>query len=64
MPKISIQLKESSQPIEHEFTNTYQKGTLYCVYCKLDEKTYKYPIADIWRIAEDYGKHQTEIAGK
>ena len=57
--KVSIQLNNSSQPIEHEFTNTYQKGDLYCVYCKQEERTYKYPIINIWRIAEDYGKHQT-----
>ena len=59
MPKTSIQLKESSQPIEHEFTNTYQKGDLYCVYDSAKEVTYKYPIQNIWRIKEDYGKHQT-----
>jgi len=56
--KISIQLKESSQPIEHNFTNTYQKGSFYCVYVEEEDKTYKYPIADIFRVVEDYGKHQ------
>ena len=55
--KVSIQLKESTQPIEHEFINTYQKGDFYTVYT-VDEKSYKYPIANIWRIMEDYGTHQ------
>ena len=30
--KVSIQLKESTQPIEHEYVNTYQKGDFYVVY--------------------------------
>ena len=57
--KVSIQLKESSQPIIHEFTNTYTKGYLYCVYNSATDDTYKYPIENIWRIKEDYGDHQT-----
>ena len=57
--KVSIQLKESSQPITHSFVNTYQKGDFYCVYDSKAETTYKYPLANIWRIAEDYGEHQT-----
>ena len=57
--KVSIQLKDSSQPIEHNAINTYLKGTLFCVYVKKD-KVYKYPIRNIWRIVEDYGKHQSK----
>ena len=57
--KVSIQLKESSQPIIHDFINTYTKGKLYCIYCK-DGLTVKYPLLNIWRIVEDYGKHQSE----
>ena len=57
--EVSIQLKESSQPIKHEFINTYTKGQLYCVYTH-DQRTYKYPLSNIWRIVEDYGEHQTD----
>lgn len=54
---ISIQLKESSQPIIYEdVINTYQKGSLFVVYTK-DEKSYKHPINTIWRIIEEYGYH-------
>jgi hypothetical protein len=55
---VSIQLKESSEPIVHEHVkNTYQKGRFYCVYCDV-EQVYKYPIANIWRVLEVYGTHQ------
>jgi len=57
---VSVQLTESSQPIVHEnVINTYQKGTLWCVYTE-DETVYKYPIANIWRIVEGYGYHGRE----
>jgi hypothetical protein len=55
--KIEIQLKETSQKIEHEDArNTYQKGSFYCVYDDhiVGGKVYKYPIGNIWRIIEDY----------
>ena len=58
MKRVSIQLKETSEPIEHMADNSYQKGNLYCVYVKADEMVYKYPMADIWRIAEGYGTHK------
>ena len=32
--RVSIQLKESTQPIEHEYVNTYQKGDFYVVYSR------------------------------
>lgn len=53
---IEVWLKDTSQPIVHTAINTYQKGSLYCVYAT-NEKVYKYPFSNIWRIVEDYGKH-------
>jgi len=54
---VSVQLTESSQPIVHKnVLNTYQKGSLWCVYAE-DELVYKYPIVNIWRIVESYGYH-------
>ena len=57
MINVTVHLKTQSQPIEHkEVVNTYQKGDLYIVYTS-NEKSYKYPIADIFRVIEDYGHH-------
>ena len=56
MNKIAIQLKETSQPIEHTFINTYEKGGFYCVYTT-DEVVYKYPTQNIFRVIENYGAH-------
>lgn len=54
---ITVHLKTQSQPIKHEkVINTYQKGDFYCVYVE-GEVVYKYPIADIFRVIEDYGFH-------
>ena len=55
--KVAIQLKETSQAIEHYYTNTYEKGNFYCVYDAGTQQVYKYPINNIWRIIEDYGHH-------
>ena len=58
---VSVQLKESSQPIIHDgVINTYQKGDIFVVYTDA-EKSYKYPIANIWRLVEDYGYHGREV---
>jgi hypothetical protein len=55
--KVTMQLKETSQNIDHEnVVNTYTKGPLYCVYIE-GETVYKYPIESIWRIKEEYGYH-------
>ena len=54
---VSVQLKESSQPVVYEkVINTYQKGDMFVVYTA-DEKSYKHPISTIWRIIEEYGYH-------
>ena len=60
MIAVSVQLKESSQPILYESVlNTYQKGDLFVIYTK-DEKSYKHPISTIWRVVENYGYHGRE----
>lgn len=51
---IKIALIETSQVIEHQAKNAYTKGPFYCVY-GLDGLVHKYPIANIWRITEQYG---------
>lgn len=52
--KVEISLIETSQAVCHEnVKNTYTKGPLFCVY--VGNTVYKYPIANIWRITEDYG---------
>lgn len=53
--RVQVQLTETAQPLEHEATNAYTKGDLYCVYA--DGKVYKYPLNNVWRIVEDYGTH-------
>lgn len=55
--KVQIRLKDSSQPIEREnVVNTYEKGNFYCLYLE-SELVKKYPLADIFDVTEDYGKH-------
>lgn len=56
---IKIDLKESSQAIViDDVLNTYTKGGFYCIY-RSNETVVKYPIENIWRIVEDYGKSAT-----
>lgn len=55
--KVVVHLKTQSQPIKYEAViNTYQKGDLFCLYM-VGERVAKFPIADIFRIEEDYGYH-------
>lgn len=52
--RVQLSLTETSQVIEHGHAkNTYTKGPFYCVY--ENNLVYKYPVANIWRITEDYG---------
>jgi hypothetical protein len=51
--KVRIELKETSQAIQLDATNTYTKGPLYCVYLP-GQIVQKFPLANIWRITEDY----------
>ena len=50
--KVRIWLKETSQTLDYDAKNTYQKGDLYCVF--YDEVVHKFPLANIWRIEESY----------
>ena len=50
--RVEVHLRETSQVIAHEADNTYQKGDLFCV--KVASQVYKYPLANIWRVVEDY----------
>jgi hypothetical protein len=51
--KVRVELKETSQSLQFDnATNTYTKGDLYCVY--QDGVVTKFPLANIWRIKEDY----------
>lgn len=55
--KVIVHLKTQSQPIVYEkVINTYQKGDLYCLYLET-ERSIKFPLADIFRIEEEYGYH-------
>ena len=53
--KLIVRLKTASQPIEFAATNTYEKGSFFCV--QVDDIVVKYPIADIFSVREDYGYH-------
>jgi hypothetical protein len=52
MITVQIHLKHTSQPIVHEASNAYEKGSCYCVH--VDTQVFKYPLDNIWRIQEDY----------
>lgn len=56
--KVAIQLKETAQPIDHDAENAYTKGEFYCVFLS-GGKVVKYPLANIWRVVEDYGVRTT-----
>jgi len=52
---VDVKLKDSSQKIRHmDVQNIYQKGTFYCIYDEEENVVYKYPIANIWRVEEEY----------
>lgn len=51
--KVSVRLKETSQPLEFVARNTYTKGSLYCIY-QDSGMVRKIPLADIFDITEDY----------
>lgn len=52
MLNVCIEIKEMSQPIERLAANTYIKGPMFCVFD--GKKVEKYPIANIFRVTEDY----------
>lgn len=53
MIEVLIELKETSQAIPLAARNTYTKGPFYCVYT-VEGLVYKFPIANIWRVTEEY----------
>lgn len=54
--QVKVQLKETSQPIDHPAVTTYIKGPFFTI-LRPDDTVVKYPVADIWRVIEDYGYH-------
>lgn len=54
MISVRVELTETSQAIELEAVNTYTKGALFCVYLGSGKGVQKFPLANIWRITEDY----------
>jgi len=53
---VRVQLKLTSQPINHTAVTAYEKGGFFCI-LRPDDTVVKYPIADIWRVIEEYGYH-------
>ena len=52
--KVEIYLQKASQRIVFEnASNTYQKGDLFCVYLKEENKVYKYPLVSIFNIKKE-----------
>lgn len=53
---VTVELKETSQPLVYEAENTYQKGDMFCVYIMgaWKSRVCKFPVANIWRVTEDY----------
>lgn len=59
--KVEIFLQKASQRIIFEnATNTYQKGDLFCVYLKDEDRVYKYPLKTIFNVKESYSLHPQE----
>jgi len=57
---VKVQLKEQSQSMSFlEVINTYQKGSLYCIYMNTG-LVHKFPIESIFSITEEYGVHTQE----
>lgn len=53
--KVEIFLMETSQRITFEkATNTYTKGSFYCVYLKDENVVYKYPVDYLFNVKESY----------
>lgn len=54
MIRVKIELKETSQPIERgDVLNSYTKGPMFVLY-RDGGVVEKYPIANVWRVTEDY----------
>jgi len=51
--KVKVRLQQTSQSIEIDAKNTYQKGDFFCIYT-VENKVRKFPISTIFEIEEDY----------
>ena len=53
--RVSVHQKLQSEPIVLDGVfNTYEKGSFFCVMMDAaGDVTYKFPIADIWRVTEE-----------
>jgi hypothetical protein len=52
---VEIWLDSTSTPIIYtDVTSTYQKGDLYCIYSRTRDIVVKYPIANLFRVVENY----------
>ena len=52
---VEVWLDSTSSPIVYtDVTSTYQKGDLYCIYSKDRNIVAKYPIANLFRVVENY----------
>ncbi len=51
--KIKVRLDRTSQAIELEAKNAYQKGDMYCVYLETGAVK-KYPLVNIFEVEESY----------
>jgi len=54
--EVTVELIETSQPIELQARNTYTKGPLYCVYT-VEGIVHKFPIQNLFRVKEQYSGH-------
>lgn len=62
--RVELWLKETSQPrIYEKVSATYTKGPLFCIYVREDNVVYKYPLAVIWRITEEYVPVENDTPG-
>lgn len=53
--KVSIQLNETSQPVEYANVKTaYTKGPFYCLYLETNA-VHKIPVHNIFRVVEEKG---------
>ena len=51
---VEIQLHNMSDAIQVDTHSAYEKGSFYCTLDRIKKKVTKYPIANIFRVVEDY----------
>jgi len=61
--KHTIHLKLTENPIVHHSINAYEKGSFYCFQVS-PGKFIKYPIADIWRLIEEFDEANPEMPSR